>query len=312
MLFIVVVVTIATLWLSTKHERIISFFKTNQIDIDLAELYKVKNRLLQYAVLQPEIYLTDAGGALQESAVVPSPGYFPCPDLTGDGIAEGSCTNPLNLSAVNPDATGFLPDLSADLTALGYVPEKISTRQIYFGESRKFYYFLDERFSYNNGNYPNDTNETLNRYAPLYPGSLIGDVASATASTDPFMPVLTLDGVTGYIALIIDPGADGQLDPVNRDGDRDFVSIFSNLSDEPNADKIVGIDYTEWLSLMVHRVCVERVRIQGINFDGDSSQEAAITDLEDIGSATGHWFNDYNAATNENGGNWREWGVVCP
>ena len=85
------------------------------------------------------------------------------------------------------------------------------------------------------------------------------------------------------------------------------------MSDEPNADKIVGITYSEWLSLMAHRVCIERDRIEGINFDGDASQEAEITDLEGIGATLGHWFNNYVDTTNiSNGSNWREWGVLCP
>ena len=318
MLVIVVVTIIATLWLSTKHQSITSFFKTNQIDIDRAELKLVKQRLLQYAVLQPEVYLT-TGGVIKDSTKIPSPGYFPCPDLDdpsgpsgpSDGFTETTCTNPLVPASAFPDKTGLLPDLLTSPTVFGYVPGGIDNRNIHFAEQSKYFYFLDERFSYQNGEY---TNNGLQRYAPLYPGRLVGNVDDATDNLDSFDPVLTLNGVPGYVVLIIDPGSDGLLDTDNEDGDRFFTSSAADMSDEPNADKIVGITYTEWLTLMVHRVCHERDRIEGIEYDGsDADAMDAIIDLDDAGATLGHWFNNYVDTTNvSNGANWREWGVLCP
>ena len=310
LLFIVVVTIVASLWLSTKHERIISFFKTNQIDIDKAELKLVKERLLEYALLFPEIYMENASDDLQGTDKIPSPGYFPCPDTDGDGAPEGSCTNPLDPGAINPDKTGILPDLESIPTAFGYVPEGISTRNIYFAEKERYYYFLDERFSYQNGSY--NTGGGPNRYAPLTQSQLDGEVGSAGSSEDPFEPALTLNGVTGYIALIIDSG-DGELDGDNRDGDRDFTSRTDDLSDDPATDKIVGIKFNEWYFLMARRICSERPRIQGLNYDEDETDPVdSLADLTDIGNTAQHWFNRYDDVDNKNGGDWRLWGVICP
>ena len=311
MLVIVVVVIIASLWLSMKHERLISIFKSNQIDYDLEELKLVKKRLLQFAVLQPDIYITNTSGQAEGSDKVPAPGYLPCPDVDddaggpADGIADGSCTNPLIWSS--PDTSGFLPD---SLT-FGYVPELITSRNFYFSEKTRYFYFLDERFSYANPGY---VNNNLKRYAPLNPVRLEGDPAAQTTNLEPrsFDPVLTLNGVTGYVALIVDAGEDG-LDADNIDGDRHFITHLDDLRDDPNADKIIGISYIEWLSMVAHRVCAERKRLQGIDYDNDETDAVdAIADLDDIGVSLPHWYNDYDSSTNPGGGNWRTWGSVCP
>lgn len=310
-LVIVVVVIIATLWLSMKQERLISLFKSDQIDYDLEDLKQVKQRLLQFAVLQPEVYITNTSGNVQGSAKVPAPGYLPCPDVDdgaggpADGIADGSCTNPLLWAS--PDTSGFLPD---SLT-FGYVPELISSRHFYFAEKTRYFYFLDERFSYANPGYVNDN---LKRFAPLNPIRLEGDPAAQTSNFEPrsFDPVLTLNGVTGYVALLVDAGQDG-LDAANKDGDRHFITHLDDLREDPNADKIIGISYIEWLAMVAHRVCAERNRLQGIGYDLDETDPVdAIADLDDIGAPLRHWYNDYDSTTNPVGGNWRTWGSVCP
>ncbi len=309
LLVIIVVVIIATLWLSTKQERLISIFKSNQIDYDLEELKLVKKRLLQFAVLQPDIYITNDTGDAVGSDKVPAPGYLPCPDVSdgaggpADGIADASCTNPLIWSS--PDTSGFLPD---SLT-FGYVPELISSRNFYVAEKTRYFYFLDERFSYVNPGY---VNNGLKRYAPLNPVRLVGNPATVSSNFDSFDPVLTLNGMTGYVALIVDAGEDG-LDILNKDGDRHFITNLDDLRDDPNADKIIGISYADWLAMVAHRVCAERKRLQGIDYDNDETDPVdAIADLDDIGTGLPHWYNDYDPSTNPGGGSWRSWGSGCP
>jgi len=312
MLFIVVVVIIASLWLSTKHQSLISIFKNEQIEQDLSELKLVKARLLEFAVLQPEIYMTDSSsGDMEGSDKIPPPGYFPCPDLNGDGSlnsTEANCGNPL-ISGVA--GSGYVPDPTSAVglgscngteMCSGFVPANISTRNVFFAEAGRYFYFLDERFSAQNTNYNNVGGTGPKRYAPLYPDNLVGDPASASNSLDPFDPILSLNGVGGYVALIIDAGDDG-LDAANKDGDANFVSGTPDITDSDTADQIIGITYNEWIALVAHRVCVERRRLQGIDPSGDYT---------DIDSTMQHWYNDYDATTNPGGGNWRSWGAVCP
>lgn len=301
LLVIVVVAIIAFLWLSTQHGSLISAFKNEQIDQDITELEDVKQRLLEFAVLQPEIFLTDTAGAMQDNTQVPSPGYLPCPDLDGNGEttgAESSCGNPF---VAGTPGTGYVPNPTSSVglgtcdgsqICTGYVPSYISTRDIYFGPAGRYFYFLDERFSTQNPNY---VNGGLLRYAPLNSDEFSVD------DTDPDNdPSLRLNGIPGYIALIIDPGYDG-LDAENKDGDNDFVSGTDDLSQSENADKIVGITFDEWVSLVARRVCAEVGRYTGTDTTGDYTN---IVTPE-------HWFNDYSAATNPGGGDWRNWGR-CP
>jgi hypothetical protein len=304
MLMVVGVVIVASLWLSTKHQGLISLFKDEQIEQDLVELKKVKQRLLAFAVLQPEIYLTDTGGVMQDNTQVPAPGYFPCPDLDGSGsldATETSCGNPF---ISGTPGTGFVPDPNSAVglgsctgggsVCSGFVPERISTRNLYFAPAGRYYYVLDERFTFQNPNY---VNNGLLRYAPL---NMTGfDPADADAQND---PVLSLNGEGGYIALIIDAGTDG-LASVNNDGDAHFVSQVDFMSDADTADKIVGIRYNEWAVLVAHRVCAERGRFLGTDGSGDYA---------DVGENTRHWYNAYDETANPGGANWRAWGVACP
>ena len=307
-----VLLIIVSLWISTQNNYLISVFKDEQLQENMQELEAVKAKLLQFAVLQPEIYQTDTTGSMQDETQIPAPGYFPCPDLDGDGSlnnAESSCGNPFNPgldpSIVSDDdtSTGYVPNPSrveglgtcdGSSTCVGFVPSSISTRNFYFGEAGKFYYFLDERFSTQNPNYVNDN---LKRFAPLTPTEF--DPQDTDISND---PVLTLDGEAGYIAIIIDAGSDG-LDSSNKDGDYHFSSSGNSLQNADAIDKAVGITYNEWLSLMAHRVCAEKYRIEGLI--------SGFSDINDPSSIR-HWYNDYDSSSNPGGGNWRTWGQVCP
>lgn len=296
LLLIVVLVVIAGLWVATQQEKAVSIFKTQAVESDYQDLKQVKARLLEFAMLQPEIYLTNTSSQIQSANQIPSPGYFPCPDLDGDGTlssAESSCTNPF--LSTNTEFTGFVPDFSS-ASPLGFVPQAITTRNTYFAPAGRYYYFLDERFSNQNPNYVNDN---LKRYAPLNPVRLEGAVLSASDKLDSFTPVLTLNGQAGYIALIIDAGTDG-LDAANADGDRHFVSGSSSLFNDDNADKIVGVTYTEWFALVGSRICYEQARFK-VGLDG----------AQPIDEDLRHWYNNYNLTSNPGGGSWRSLEVTC-
>lgn len=324
LLVLVVIVIIVTLWISTKHYSLISIFKTNDIEADASELELVKERLLEYAVLHPEIYTTNDSNAYQSSAQIPAPGYFPCPDLDGSGDLVGvetSCSNPFTDTTVNPiDNTGFVPDAGV----VGYVPAFIGSHHIHFAEAGRYYYFLDERFSAQNSAPEND-NDSLKRYAPMNPTQFVGDVSLVPSGADKFEPVLTLNGRRGYIALIVDPGADGSLDDINNVDttsglvDRHFVSRASDLSEDPNTDKIVGITLQDLENAINRRLCVERFRYEGLEYadeDGDGVPDE-VNPFTAITSDLKHWYNDYvytlpnDSANNAGGADWRKTDLKC-
>lgn len=326
LLVVVVVAIIATLWLATKHQGLISVFKNEEIDQNHLALKDVKRRLLEFAVLQPEIYMTSTVGVLQSNSTIPAVGYLPCPDLDGDGLltgSESSCGNPL---ISGNSATGFVPDpLSAvglgsctggGSICTGYVPQEIDTRDVYFAPKKRYFYVLDERFSTQNLNYNDPSGTGPKRYAPLTPGQFVGDPASASNSLEPFEPILRLNGVGGFVALVIDAGENG-LDPANKDGNSAFVSGKGNVyltnasgevvgvkNDESVSgvlydDQVVGISFNDWITLIAHRVCAEHDR-----FSGDAADFDALT-------VTEHWVLNYDAS-NLVGSNWLSWGVACP
>ena len=69
--------------------------------------------------------------------------------------------------------------------------------------------------------------------------------------------------------MIIDAGNDG-LDDANKVDvgsglvDRHFVSRASDLAEDPNADKIVGITMQDLDNAINRRLCVERFRYEGL------------------------------------------------
>lgn len=326
LLVIVVIAIIASLWISVKHQSLISIFKTHDINADFSDIELVKDRLLEYAALHPEIYTTDGDDDVdyRTASQIPAPGYFPCPDLNGDGQllgAETGCFNPFNPGGSVPDEdnTGFVPDSGV----LGFVPSYINTHHIHFAEPGRYYYFVDERFVAQNTG-PDYINDDLKRYAPMNPLNFVGDISAAVDNLSAFEPLLTLNGKSGYIALVIDAGNDG-LDVANNldaaDGlvDRHFISGASVLSEDPNADKIVGITYSDWNNAINRRLCIERFRYKGLEYadeDGDGSPDE-VNPFTEIADDIKHWYNEYvytgyGAAGNNPGGtNWRSTSMKC-
>lgn len=292
LLIISALMMIASLLASSYFQTLISYFSSKQIQQNLYQMQLVKQRLLNFAVLQPEIYLTNSSSQLLSAAEVPAPGYFPCPDLDGDGYllgGETTCGNVYLPTASIPAQTGFVPDPLSNsggancngVTAcMGYVPQKIVSRQFYFAPAKRYFYVLDERFSFQNGYH---SNNGQNRFSPLNPSEFIS-----------LNPRLELNGVDGYVLLIIDAGNDG-LDAPNADGDFKFVSPRRMLRQDNNLDQIIGVTLEEWRVLMSIRACVALKRFSnGLNV------------YPDLPNAQAHWLNTYHAANNPAGGGWRE------
>ncbi|QKI88546.1 hypothetical protein [Thiomicrorhabdus xiamenensis] len=257
------------------------------------QLEHVKQRLLNFAVLHPEIYQTNSASQLQDAANIPSIGYFPCPDLDGDGFllgAETTCGNPYLPLSAYPDQTGFVPDPLNNSGAencngtgycMGFVPQKISSREFYFAPAQRFYYVLDERFSFQNPNY---VNNGVMRFAPLNPQVFeTGE-----------MPRLNLNGVGGYVFLIIDAGSDG-LSAENANGDHYFVNQSNGLVYSETDDRVVGVTFSEWKRLMQIRSCRQLSRLNGVG--------PKYTEIDPL---LPHWMNAYQPLTNAVGADWRQ------
>ncbi|MBN2646363.1 MAG: hypothetical protein JXR44_01095 [Thiotrichales bacterium] len=291
LLFVMVLGAVAALWASGRYAHLISHFQSQERQLRIADLQHVKQRLLTFAVLHPELYQTNSSSSLQPSAQIPSAGYFPCPDLDGDGFllgAETQCGNPTNPNAPFPMQTGFVPDpmlasggsqCSGLTPCMGFVPQKIVSREFYFAPAGRYYYVLDERFSFQNGYY---SNQGQKRFAPFDLQALKGNQA----------PRLRLNQSGGYVLLLIDAGLDG-LAADNADGDFQFFDQSASLFAAKEADKVIGVTLQEWANLMQVRACRQSLRLSG---QGLFSQ---------VDAQQAHWLNPFEGQNNPVGSNWR-------
>jgi len=262
----------AAVWFGTA-----SSIRSESMDIklqsqDVRDLYRIKDKMLTYALFQPEIFRTDTSSNLNAPEDIPGPGYFPCPDTNGDGDSNAPCGG------------------GGAAVIVGMVPESISSRYFTFVhrplEANRYWYAVDARFVTQNTDFT--FNSVTKRFVPL------NNTSPATAS-------LTLDGTTDIVMVLIYAGdAVGSqnqsvinianfLDLDNADGDVDFVSHYKNslitspvpVSGDFN-DYVIPITRNEWNAAMLSRTSI----------DADSDN---VPDLcTSIGSAITDysWFND--------------------
>ena len=280
--------------------------KSNQMKIQKddkykAQLHEVKQRMLQYAVLHPEIY--------SDATAEPGPGYFPCPDEDGDGIAEGSCGS---------------PGTDDQLFVYGMVPYKISSRNLTFLDSdinnRLFWYAVDARFVNNSEVFTSTQN---NRFAELNV-DLDTEVSPATG---PNTAPLFLDGEDEIVMVLFYAGdpLPGQSRPSSNYGDYleqplivdGAPSDFMTAGTSPGAlnDYVISITRKEWEAAVLSRVT------QDIDEDGEADLCTSVA------ANASHWFNacvynspgnppnfsctyDALASDNLSGQGWRD--LVCP
>lgn len=292
-LIVVVIAIIASLWLSSKNEKLVSYFKFYQIEQELNELKAIKGRLLEFVALTPELYATELDGDFQPASKIPAIGYLPCPDADADGAADNTCGSSWPTGSAPTSIFGKLPQAVGPWNAT--VSPPISSRWMYFAERKDHYYYaLDERFSLWQGS----------DGVPLFTDMLARiSIWSFDTRFDSsaIPPVLTINGTGSYVAVIIDPGSDG-LDAGTQDPTDATNFIFNqnpSMGDSDTADKVVGISYDEWLSLVSNRVCGERRR-----YDGTDPRFEAIAEDEV------HWFNAPDAATNIGAG-WLPLKLTC-
>lgn len=288
MILIVIMVLGAGVYFSQYAKNMLFAHQSAAEQKALKNLNAVKQKLLAYAVFQPELYqskLVSNTVTYKTIDKIPGPGYLPCPDIDGDGAVSGAETNCGNPRNPSDDKTGFKQ---------GYLPIGFSTRNIFFGavKPKQYYYVVADRFVNGNNKY---NNGTTGRYAPLNTAmtpSTAPDATPGAALPNATLPWISLNGVSGYVALIIVPGdKTGSLQPVNSDGDR----FFSNRpSANGQRDMIIGISFDDWKNAVFKRICAEKGT------------------LDSLLTTTPHWFNDYDATNIPSGGNWRSLEGGCP
>ncbi len=164
----------------------------------VTELERIKERMLTYAILNPELF--DEGAS---DTSIPGPGYFPCPDIDGDGDSD----------------TGGDCSVSGNLYAMGWIPQRIVGRSFSFLpsgqelENKRYWFAVDARFLVD-GQYSYGT--LSNRFAPLniHTPSLVDPAA------DPSLDPSPCDETTGLAV----PAT--CVPPLTLDGKRDIVMVL--------------------------------------------------------------------------------------
>ena len=263
----------AGVWFGTvtnmRTEDMRSGMQSGHID----ELQKIKNRMLTYAVMQPEIFNDTVS-----PQDIPGLGYFPCPDTNGDG----NTNNPCGGVGVN--------------VVIGMVPESISSRMFNFiekqSESHQYWYAVDARFLVQNTLYAYDAEF---RRFPLN-------------ANLPALANLTLDGRNDIVMVLFYSGQEminqnqsnigmvgDFLEFENADGDVDFISVDpnpGNLNDFN--DSAIAITREEWRTAMLSRASSDAFNNNDLrNGIVPPSGPDQIPDLcETVPQNAQHWFNE--------------------
>ena len=289
----------ASVWFATAGSIRSDTMSIAQNTQHIDQLHRIKQKMLTYAVLHPEIY--------SDATVVPGPGYFPCPDADADGAPDTGCGDVGGVDAL------FL---------LGRVPYKISSRNFSFIDSNldneKFWYAVDARFVASSSIYAFEASQ---RFAPLNIDTPKEVVAAGGLNVAP----ITLDGKDEIVMVLFYAGeslstqsrpslqsADYLEQPALNPGYKtDFVSTGAN--ENVFNDYVISITRAEWQSAVLSRV------------SQDVSPEDQVPDLcANIVDTDASWFNDcnYNSAsrpvyvcpgtTDDNlaGQGWRA--IICP
>ncbi|MBO1923859.1 hypothetical protein [Thiomicrorhabdus sp. 6S3-12] len=322
MLFVVVIAIIAGLWLSSKQGTIIGNFKNKAIEKDFIDIRVAKQRLLQFALLTPELYYdVDISGVVKPPL---GPGYFPCPDNV-DGTGADGIADWVQCSTGGADMmlSGVLPRLAYDPAN----PASPLKPFFAFAEEGRYLYYVDKRYVLPSRDFTDNlataTIDEDGLYAPLTPIKIEDAVDADNGGAG--VGALSLNGADGFIAVVIDLGSDGVASDFYVDGTdfrypADPVSGLNKVmdTDDPRTDKLVAISYEQdWLQLFARRICRENAKYTNdydnyIDNDGDGNTDPVYTGYDgtknvDIWKLEPSWF-----YWEESPKGWYEWSSICP
>lgn len=220
---LLVIVLGASAWFGFVGAAKMDEMKTDDQSEHIKKLHEIKERMLAYAVLTPEIYENTSNTSN------PGPGYFPCPDITGDGESDpgNQCTR------IN------------HLYVLGWVPQRIIDRNFYFlstnqpVESKRYWYAVDTRFMISGQRYRYGSSP--GRYAPLNinmpslvnfkRGPICDENLDPLLLASDCVPPLTLDGKGDIVMIIFYAG-----EPINpfRRFDWQAMNLVSQYLEQPS------------------------------------------------------------------------------
>ena len=282
------------------------------------DLMHIKQKMLQYAVLNPELFAN--------SASVPGPGYFPCPDTNANGDSD----------------TGLNCIPNGGLYSIGMVPNRINSRFFNILNNKddhsKYWFAVDSRFLVSNPDYTSATQ----RFGPLNIDlpQLINtadnkSLCDETPLPATCLPALTVDGRDEIVMVLFYTGEAlaGQDRGAFTGGDTTFTravdyiespalvvgatGVFNSVGASPTVfnDYVLTITLREWRAAVLSRVAQDRFpedNVPDLCVDVDSNNSVALDRA---------WFNDcefnsnippyyscvYNAAAVDNyqGQNWR-------
>ena len=213
----------------------------------VAELERVKERMLTYALLNPELF--DEGAT---DLSIPGIGYFPCPDTSGDG---------------NSDSGGNCTDVDS-LYSVGWVPQRIANRNFSFLpsgqplENKRYWFAVDTRFLVDSLKYRYGAalSPISTRFAPLNTqtpslvdptGGSLCDETPASAIPANCVPPLTLNG-QGDIVMVLFYAGDSIGDSVREISPIKAAALdVNNYLEQPIASVPFGAETGSFISKQV-------------------------------------------------------------
>lgn len=240
---VLLLVILASSWYGFYGSLKSTSMEMQQDDLGILQLQRIKQRMLNYAVLHPELF--------ENGVNTPGVGYFPCPDENGDLISENICG----------------ADAGTDqLYVIGKVPLQIAGIGFNFIDSREandlFWFAYDARMVVNSQQYATGT---TSRFAELNPDlpNTVTDVGGG------IVPPLTLDGQDDIVMVLFYAGQ--PLNNQNRPSNdiNDYLeqppiihgnSIdFASAGNNPDLfnDYVIAITRNEWERAMLKRLTID-------------------------------------------------------
>lgn len=234
--------------------------KLAQDELNIKQLELIKERMLTYAVLHPELY---------DGTLTPGVGYFPCPDENGNGEAESAC--------------GQDSSLNNQLFVYGRVPNQITGIRFNFFDGRYdsttgvgkssnlFWYALDSRFVNSSQEFDRGggANRTV-RFAELN-SELPNRVTDSTSAN---VPPLTLDGRDDIVMVLFYAGeplagdtraADDGIAAISNYLEQGTISssgnsynfVSSGANPDTFNDYVIAITRNEWEKAVLSRLTLD-------------------------------------------------------